>query len=73
MLFRSSPGSSARPALAERVPVAQMNQATITDQPAIAEAFAAHVRAQGHPAVVVKALDSPYDPAVSAWAEVVFS
>ncbi|MBK8464090.1 MAG: hypothetical protein IPL36_14070 [Nigerium sp.] len=72
-LVATRPLSERAAALAERVPVAQMNQATITDQPAIAEAFAAHVRAQGHPAVVVKALDSPYDPAVSAWAEVVFS
>lgn len=61
-------------ALAERMPVKQMNQATITGQPAIADAFAAHVREQGHPAVIVKALDSHYEPGpTSAWAEVTLS
>lgn len=65
------PLSERTAALAERVPVAHMNQATVTDQPVIAEAFAAHVRAQGHRAVVVKALDARYDPEVLTWAEVV--
>ena len=68
----SRPLSERTAALAELVPVAHMNQATVTDQPVIAEAFAEHVRAQGHPAVVVKARDSRYDPEVLAWAEVVF-
>lgn len=72
VLVAIQPLSERTAALAERVPVAHMNQATVTDQPVIAEAFAAHVRAQGHPAVVVRALDSRYDPAVAAWAEVVF-
>ncbi|MFT3876143.1 MAG: hypothetical protein QM708_06960 [Propioniciclava sp.] len=67
------PLSERTSALAELMPVAQMNQATITDQPVIADAFASHVRAQGHPAVVVKSLDSRYQPGTTdAWAEVVF-
>ncbi len=58
--------------LAEVVPVRHMVQRTVTDQPAVAEAFATHVLAQGHEGVVVKDVDAPYEAGRrgSAWVKV---
>ena len=58
--------------LAERAPVALMVQRTVATAPALAEAFAAHVLAQGHEGVVVKDLAAPYKAGRrgSAWVKV---
>lgn len=58
--------------LGEVAPVKHMVQRTTTPFPAVAEAFAAHVLAQGHEGVVVKDLAAPYEAGRrgSAWVKV---
>ena len=46
--------------LAERTPVAFMVERTLVEEPAWAEAFAAHVRERGLPGVVVRLADAAY-------------
>ncbi|MDO5535653.1 MAG: hypothetical protein Q4F65_13515 [Propionibacteriaceae bacterium] len=48
--------------LGEVAPTKLMVQRTLTPFPAVAEAFAAHVREQGGCEVVVRDLDAPYTP-----------
>ncbi len=58
--------------LGERAPVASMVQRTVTNSPAVAEAFTQHVLEQGQEGVVVKDLAAPYDAGRrgSAWVKV---